>query len=237
MKQALTSFERLSLRERLLLLLTLVVAISMPAWVYVIEPLILQKQTLEQRIARLQMSNAGKALDIQTLQLQRQQPSGVASAQLLEMRAQLAQLNEALQHDSPRLVSPDVMMQLLQEAVLMPSAPPGLQLLSLSKPAPGAVAADYPRGVYQHPLTLVVSGTLPALQDYLETLESYEQRFFWDGMELSFTGSKGAHQQARLTLRLHTLSTEPGWLAAVHLNQQSNQQPEGDSPYEGGSLD
>lgn len=220
--QWLRSFERLSLRERLLLLLTLVVAISMPTWVYVIEPMMLQKQTLEQRIARLQMSNAGKTLDIQTLQ----QPAGAASSQLAELRAQLADMNAELRHDSPRLVSPAAMMQLLQEALLMPSAPPGgasLQLLSLSKPAPGATTTDYPPGVYQHPLTLVVSGPLPALQAYLETLEGYKQRFFWEAMDVNFTAIKAGDQQARLTLRLHTLSTEPGWLAAAEARQLQEQ--------------
>ena len=57
-------------------------------------------------------------------------------------------------------------------------------------------------------MELSVEGRYTDLLDYLKTLEASPQRLLWGSLQLQVL----QHPQVRLTLRLHTLSTDARWV-------------------------
>jgi MSHA biogenesis protein MshJ len=112
------------------------------------------------------------------------------------------------------LVAPKDMPQVLRD---LTRTQPGLRLVSLRTlpPAPVGAApgsdkarADTPAGLYQHGVTLTLSGPYASLVAYMQALEKRPVGFYWARAELD----AGKHPEILLTLTLNTLSLERQWL-------------------------
>ncbi len=216
-------FDALTVRERLLILVTALVAILLPVFVYVLEPAHKQQRSLSTQVAQLTAANAEKQLDIQTLATtQRPHPDVALQTRIEQLRQQLERLNQSLQAGSAALVSPREMLTMLEQVL---SRQEGLKLLSVSKaestwlppepPEPAATAsdapttaADAPGGIYRHDLKLVVEGGFFEVLSYLQALEQLHQGFFWDSIDYRVVNDP----TAEVSIEIHTLSTEKGWL-------------------------
>ncbi len=213
-------FDALTVRERLLILVTALVAILLPVFVYVLEPAHKQQRSLSTQVAQLTAANAEKQLDIQTLATtQRPHPDVVLQTRIEQRRQQLERLNRSLKAGSAALVSPREMLTMLEQVLTRQE---GLKLLSVSKaeptwlpPEPAATASDAPTtaedapgGIYRHDLKLVVEGGFFEVLSYLQALEQLHQGFFWDAIDYRVVN----YPTAEVSIEIHTLSTEQGWL-------------------------
>ncbi|WP_207060651.1 hypothetical protein [Motiliproteus sp. SC1-56] len=203
-------FDGLTLRERLLILITLVVALVLPTFLYLIEPAQKAKAGVERRAVQLEAELANKKLELVTLKSRPLvDPNDALRSQLAALQAREKALDATLLERSARLISPQEMLEVLQAALAEQA---GLTLISARKGdaeqvAEGPEGAPL-KGVYRHDLTLVVAGGYFDVLAYVRALESLPRRFFWDAIDYQVRD----YPRAEVTLKLHTLSTEKGWL-------------------------
>lgn len=207
---ALGRFDALSLRERLLILTTGMVTLVLPLFLYGIEPAQKSHAALTGKVLALQTEVANKTLERVTLASNPKLDPDIALREriaALEIRRDT--LNATLDERAARLISPREMLSVLQAAL---AEHPGLALVRAEKGEAGrfdgGAGNEALAGVYRHDLTLVVAGGYFEVLEYLKALEQLPRGFFWDGIDYEVK----AHPRAQVTLRLHTLSTEAGWL-------------------------
>lgn len=145
-------------------------------------------QTLDTSITALHQR---KDLDLRQLQ-----------TELAALQARVAQADA--QGRTSDLVSPADMLPLLEQLLARHS---GLKLRSLQSLGRTALDQGTPT-LYRHGVELSVEGRYTDLLDYLKTLEASPQRLLWGSLQLQVL----QHPQVRLTLRLHTLSTDARWV-------------------------
>lgn len=124
-------------------------------------------------------------------------------------------LDGELQELAGNLVTPQSMTRLLTSILERQS---GLTLISIDNSVPelvqnatgeaGAAVTDRAQNIFRHSLNLELEGDYLSLIGYLRRIEGFPERFFWD--RLSF--SQLDWPKARISLQLHTLSTEEGFV-------------------------
>ncbi|MEH6814691.1 MAG: hypothetical protein V7677_19325 [Motiliproteus sp.] len=222
MSEYLQQFDALSVRERALILVTILVAILMPTVMYVIEPAQKVQLKTTTQIAKLKAENANKFLDIQTLTASKNKdPNQLMRTQIQQRRQQLVALNQKLHEQSEQLVSPQVMLGVLEHLLANYQ---GVDLVSVNKAEPqrfslstgegGAVESseqtqpESNAGLYRHDLTVVIKGGFFEVLTYLKTLEALPRGFFWDSIDYQVQ----TYPEAEVSLKIHTLSMDRGWL-------------------------
>ncbi|WP_293999843.1 hypothetical protein [Sphaerotilus sp.] len=195
-------YQALNPRERMLVALCCTVVVGMaldklwvtPAWTAWSQA----RQVRQQSAQVLQTLDASLATlrqrkDLDTRQLQ---------AELAALQARTAQADA--QGRTSDLVSPAEILPLLEQLLGRHS---GLKLRSLQSLGRTALGQGTPT-LYRHGVELTVEGRYADLLDYLKALEVSPQRLLWGGLQLQVL----QHPQVRLTLRLHTLSTDAHWV-------------------------
>ncbi|ART79239.1 hypothetical protein [Oceanisphaera avium] len=140
-------------------------------------------------------------------QLRAELNEGLLQAKNDSQHAKLAQLNQQLQElnahvdDKMRtLVEPEQMSSLL---LSMLEQNQGLELLELSNEAPVLLTAEEEsEHLYQHNLSLVLSGSYLSLLEYVARLEKLSGRIFWRGLEFELE----THPNATIRLDFFTIS-------------------------------
>lgn len=208
-------FDALTLRERLLILITVLAFILLPGYVLLIEPVLIEQQTLNLQEQRLERSNHEKRQDIQTLQaMPGKDPNNELAIRISELQQQLANQQTSVEADSQWLLSPDQVPALLSSLVKEQA---GVRLVSLNKSQASPVLlkqADKSApsktlaGLYRHPLQLVLKGESSALLAYLNQLEQLPQQLFIDQVQWQY----GKAENAEMMIELHSLGTSPAWL-------------------------
>jgi MSHA biogenesis protein MshJ len=176
-------------RERGLVAVTLCVLVLVLGWELLVAPVEAQKQQLSNRI--------------QTLSASRQN--------------RLERLDQQITESTGQLIAPRDMVALLRN---MLAAQQGLTLESLSllapQPvygeqgaAPGDGEAKAPEPLlYAHDVELTISGGYLNVLNYLERLESIDDRLGW----LQLTYDAGSWPRGEARIRVRTLSLEAAWL-------------------------
>lgn len=208
----------MTLRERVMVLASLIVATVAIFNFLVLDPLSVRKRQLTRELATARA-------DITTTEnlqkLQAADPDAVKRAYRDALRKQVAEIDENMKALQKTLVPPDQMAKLLEG---MLSRDRGLQLVSLRKlparrfEAPGApkadpagtakAAAQPERGIYQHSFELTVQGSYGDLSNYLARLEKLPWQMFWGKVIVD----AGHYPVIALTLTVHTLSLSKAWL-------------------------
>ncbi|MCQ4325800.1 MSHA biogenesis protein MshJ [Stutzerimonas stutzeri] len=152
---------------------------------------------------------------------------------LLELQARLAadpnrSYREALQaaqnererilrridEETSALVSPARMKALLQDLLRTQPRLQLVQLESFSTPLELPAAAEEAKpaapGFYRHGLRLTLQGGYFELLDYLHSVQNSGWRLHWDNLDYQI--EEAGPDAARITLELHTLSREAGWV-------------------------
>jgi MSHA biogenesis protein MshJ len=137
------------------------------------------------------------------------QDVGNVSAQLAEFERTLVparRMTEFLRGLMPGSSVEMVALKTLPPAPLVqrPAGKDGREADAASK----AVAAKQPN-LYKHGVEITLSGSYPALLDYLARLESSPQKVLWGRLDLRVE----KHPTSELKLVLYTLSLDPAWLA------------------------
>lgn len=212
-------------RERIILLVTLLVAVLMLFQVVLIDPLIAERKRGKLEVARLQeaISTDNNALLILNAQLQ----AGV-NRDKENMKLRLAEesknLDKKIEESVVALIPPQRMPELL-ESVL--SQNKELRLVSLENRPVSRVLdeaaeeknepqkartqekpAAQKQGLYKHGFVLTLSGNYMAAIRYFDDLSKLPWRFYWDDLRYQVE----SYPNATITLEVHTVSLSEDWI-------------------------
>ncbi len=178
-------FARLQQREKWLLsgsilLLTLWLAVN-----YMLEPLWKANRSMQQQIQQVQRQLTDSAQQVQQLRLQLSADQDAGYRQrIAELEQQQQQLNEQIRQNASHFIGAEQMVALLHNMLQSSS---GVQIIRLSSAAPQPVrlagqAASEPALLYQHKLTLVMSGSYARLHQVLGKMEQLPWLINWAGL-------------------------------------------------------
>lgn len=210
-------FDGLSLRERALILTTVLAFILLPGYVLLIEPAMIEQQGLQMKVERLQSSNREKQQDIRTLEAQdNNSRNDQLASQINQLQSQLTELATQASDSSSQLMNGKQAVDMLQQLLADANS---IHLLSLSKATASPFLLKTPEPskktklppLYQHPLELALKGDTAKLIAFVEAVEALSQPLFIDQVQWIY----GKGDQAELNLQLHSLSTSADWLGGV----------------------
>ena len=216
-------FDALKPRERVLVVVGLVVGVALLFDALALQPLQARRKQLERQVAESR-STIKIAEAVLAGQVPIVDPDDVRRSYRNALRQQLAEIDQSMQGLQRGLVPPERMAKLLEE---MLSRSRGLQLLSLrtlpvqrfetpaaapagkagdktAKPAP----RDPERTVYQHSFEITLQGSYFELHDYLAQLEKLPWQMFWGRISVQTE----QYPRLRATLTVQTLSLNKAWL-------------------------
>jgi len=228
-------FDRLSLRERLLLGLTAVVLLLFLWWMLVYESLVPKTRSLQQ-------SNQRQASELQALVaardgIRKRLDRGVhheQQARVEQLRKQLQLLRQQLDEGTESLVAPQQMFELMRGMI---DAAPRLKLLQLRRlaveplfrPEQGTETAEpvqEPDGpanpamdedeetlqeqpaLYRHVMQVRLQGRYADILDWLQQLEQLPWQLMWNRVELTAR----EYPVIEVELKLSTVSSSRAWV-------------------------
>ena len=212
-------FDALSLRERVAVFAAVMVALLAFAYVFMLEPELLQQKRLSTAID--QKHAEMKTLEAQVTKMvstRTQDPDRAERERLAGLRAELSALESRIAAEERRFTAPAQMRGVVQGLL---SRNRGISLVemktlattTIAPPAkPGAkppAKAGSERLVYRHGLELTVSGSYLDLVAYVRELEKLPTQLYWGALELDAT----AYPKVSLKLTVYTLSLDPTWLS------------------------
>ncbi len=206
-------FDAMSLRERVLILVTLVVVLAFPTFSYLIEPAQQQSAALTRTLQRLQTDTAEAKVAYELAKaLKVQDPNEVLQQQIDSFQDQLEEQLQQQKARSAALVEPLQMVELLQNIL---QQHPGIRVLGLRKAPPVRIDLAKPegdtstaQGLFRHDLELVLEGGFFEVQGFLIAAEQANSSLFWSSLDYQV----GDYPNARVTLRVYTLSSTQEWL-------------------------
>ncbi len=219
LKKLMGRIDSLSLRERGLLLGTLVFVIYSVWSGLFMGPLTAHHNLAQGQLKQLQTATAQLSEQSVTIsKRQTQDPDAETNAKLAALRTEIAALDTRIKARTQGLVDPTAMAKMLEDVL---KNEPGLQLLSVqSLPArplldteehaagkPAQPNAGVP-GIYRHGMTLVFAGGYLDALHYLRTLEDLPWHLYWD--KVAFKVEK--YPQARFSITVHTIGLREGWI-------------------------
>ena len=199
-------------RERLMMTLAIVVIVLLGGWQLLVTPMLAEKQGVERRLASL-------SDEIRTLQEQRrtleeqvaEDPNEPLRKRRTQLQRRLERYDQELEELTTGLISPTEMVALLKK---MLAEHDGITLVSVSHEPAEAVAVggndadSESAGLYSHPVSVTVEGSFHGLLDYLGALEALDERLGWRSLDYQVSN----WPDARVKIRLHTLSLHEEWL-------------------------
>ena len=214
-----------SLRERALMFISILVVLYLVAANLVFAPLATEQERLRKQLA----STRGQ------IQLQERQIQIIAGddttggqsrqARVKALRDQLRSTDEALARATTGLVPPREMARLVERMLAknprlvvtkVESLPPSPLFANAAQGGGVAVgvgtastAAAPASGVYKHGMRVELSGRYLDILQYLKALEELPWKIFWAEIALE----TDTYPTSRLTLLIHTLSFQEGWIA------------------------
>lgn len=204
-------FIQLSQRERLLILVTGLVAILMVGFLWVIEPMILETQNAQKEAARLKAQTLTLDSKIDRVQIDLQQDINKSLTFRIEAnKKEIAKFDEMLFGHTEDLVPANKMPDLLERMLIKSDK---LILREMRSIAPTTLIEIEDNGssqtnLYQHGVQLTLEGQYFDIQRYLEEVEAMPWRFYWK----KFSYRVMEYPQAEVEIELYTLSTSPAFI-------------------------
>ncbi len=213
LKKLTDRIDAMSLRERALIFVTVLVVVYFVAVNLLFVPVNVEKDRLQKQVDQLRQEN--RMMDTQ---IQNMLTGGAHNqdadkrAKIAALRADLSQMDATLSKTTSGLVSPQEMTRLVEQMLLKNH---GLQVLKVeSLPAApllegnaDANTAGTPM-IYKHGMRIELKGGYLDILRYLKSLEALPWRVFWG--EASLKTDK--YPDAQLSLLIYTLSTHEGWI-------------------------
>ncbi len=202
--------DALSVRERLLVLLTALVLIIALWHTLLMQPL--QQKAARSRVELLaleqRIADANRSLEEQILQL-----AGGGDDQrtrIASLHRRIDEINETLGNHAAELIDPSEMAQVLEGVLKEQSR---LTLLRIRNTTPDSLSStEDPDAVtfYRHGLEIEVEGTYAACLEYLSAIEALPWRFYWQVLELDVID----YPRNRIRIEVGTLSLDEEWIGA-----------------------
>jgi MSHA biogenesis protein MshJ len=215
-------FDALMPRERVLVLLAVVVGTALIYDALALQPLEARKKRMGQQLveARQSIREADAVVQAKTAVTD---PDAVKRAYRDALRKQLAEIDREMQGLQRGLVPPERMGKLLEDVL---SRSRGLQLVALrtlpaqrfeapdaaAMPAAGREPKPQPRVpervIYQHGVELTLQGSYADLHEFLAQLEKLPSQMFWGRISVNAE----RHPRLQVMLTVQTLSLSRAWL-------------------------
>lgn len=211
--------DRRSLRERVLLVVVVLVVGVFCIDALFLHPRANKRRLLNEQVAGLRVTIAELDRQAEAIKVRAaEDPDRESRAKQQQLKAELAALDERLGALTVDLVSPQEMAEVLKDLL---SRQNGMRLVSLENlppeellPAPeknpdGEEPADVERiNLYRHPVHIVVSGTYLQALGYLREIETLPRKLFWDNLEITV----GDYPETEISLTVYTLGHRRGWI-------------------------
>ncbi|HEU4654821.1 MAG TPA: hypothetical protein VFS47_12600 [Steroidobacteraceae bacterium] len=225
-------FDRLTVRERVLVCAALLAAVVMTWMIAIEDPLASKLRSVNSELTALQDSLNSDA----AMSGAESDPAVAARKKAKELQAKLDDLNKELASKAAGLIPPERMVQVIHDVL---SHQRGLTLVSLHnkpvtslvtavptpEPAPPSAADESTEGEpaaadsatapvpvdagpYMHPVEIVIEGSYLDVLEYLRALEALPWHFYWKVLELN----SGTYPLNRVRIELSTLSMDKEWL-------------------------
>lgn len=212
------SFEALSQREKLMILVAGLAVIILLGFVLFIEPMInnIAKNDIDSQRMQLELASLESSQLLLEEEL-RKDPNIALRSRLDTLAQDVESLDEYLASQTRDLVPADKMPELL-ERILRQSAK--LKLVELKSIPPKQLLAaeknstkDSVSGsnLFQHGVQLRLEGSYFDIQQYLADVEDMPWRFYWK----SFKYSVEAYPTAQVQIELYTLSTSQAFIGVM----------------------
>lgn len=204
-----TRINDLSLRERAILFLTITVIIYLMVNSLLLLPLEKEQKQLIERTRALHGEIA--MLDQQAVavvEASRHDPDAEQRQQLTQLEQRSTQLQQQIRDSISGLIEPRQMTQALEQLLTEQKKLHFIRIENLG-PQPLLDQFESEEGaVYRHALHMEMEGDFHSALAYLQALETLEWQFRWDEVRLTML----EYPRARISLRVHTLSMQRGWL-------------------------
>ncbi|MHB8535923.1 MAG: hypothetical protein ACYDBW_10835 [Sulfuricaulis sp.] len=215
MKGFIDRIDAMSLRERALIFVSMLVAVYFIAANLMFAPVNMEKDRLQKQLDQMREENQKMDTQIQSML------AGGVHDQDADRRARIAALQQDVQRmdaalalTTSGLVPPKEMTRLVEQMLLKNR---GLQVLKVeSLPAAPLIEGGAGKNpdtnetvmLYKHGMRIQLKGSYLDILRYLKSLEALPWRVFWG--EVSLKTEK--YPEAHLSLLIYTLSTHQGWI-------------------------
>ncbi|SFR84936.1 MSHA biogenesis protein MshJ [Marinobacter daqiaonensis] len=210
-----TWFDERPIRERGLILVTVLALIALTGWELWAGPAMDRVSRLQGELAGVRSEQASlQSREAELEQLLQQDPSAELRQTLAARQRRLEQLDRQITETTGQLIPPRAMVVMLQD---MLATEEDLELVGVRLLAPEAIFAeeDDARGqenpealMYAHEADITVRGGYLKVLNYLQRLESLDERLGWVLLEYE----AGEWPRGTARVRVRTLSLEPAWL-------------------------
>ncbi len=202
--------DALSLRERALLVLTLLAAMAGLWYGLLYQPLVATAQRDTRRMRQVQRQFEATSVRVQSLLTRvRKPPNELARAELTRVRAEIEATDRKLQRLTVGLIAPDRMAGVLRTLLATDGDLRLIHIVSLPpRPLIKPTKGEKPIPIYAHGLELEFQGPFASVQAYLKRIQKQHWHLYWDSLELRAQG----YPRLSATLRVHTLGLSRAWL-------------------------
>jgi MSHA biogenesis protein MshJ len=215
-------YQSLSLRERVMIAVAVLVAIGVLWYVMLIGPMLSETQSSQHQLAKLQATLSSLQQQQQALvQKQQQDPLRELKDRIVQLNQHLAQVDGQLKTKLHGLIAPQQMAKVLESVLeqhhdlklIKLQSLPATPLVMRDKSADvkndqHAQPAKKTTEVYRHGLQLQFEGSYLATLAYLKSLQALPWEFYWDEVRLEVEN----YPNAKVTIVVHTLSLTEGWI-------------------------
>lgn len=223
LNQAAVWYDERPVRERVMILVTSLVAVLFIGWELAVGPALGRADMAQQQTGDLQERQ--RTLRVQQTELETRlarDPSGQVRQQIRNRQGQLDELERKIAEATDRLVTPVAMVSLLKD-ILETRKELVLKEVTLLPPTPvygedhtkdggngdsDAGKRDREPLLYAHEAELVIQGKYLPLLGWLRGLEAMDRRLGW--VSLHYDASDYSSSEARI--RVRTLSLTKDWL-------------------------
>lgn len=204
-------FSELTMREKVLSLMSGLVAVLFGGFVWLVEPVQIEIEKLTRDVER-QKSQLGQ-LDrqIQAVELDlKEDPDEPLIKNRERFQQQIVDIDEKLREQTVDLIPankmPEVLEKILEQSrklkvIRMDSIAP-VQMMDINSDGGDQV------NLFQHGVLLVLEGEYGHIWEYLNEIESLEWRFYWKRFDYVVE----EHPTARAEIELYTLSTSRAFI-------------------------
>lgn len=213
-------YDALTLRERGIIALLIVVALFVLWSEVFIAGLQREKSLVDQNTSSMQSQISSIKLQSEAvIHAATVDPNKAEQVKLARLQEKLKQLDATLKEKLHGLISPTDMVKVL-EAVLVQQTNLHLLKVQSIKAEPLFVGqpdekveeqTDKPKaqvGIYKHGLQLEFSGSYLSTLEYLKALEALPWDFYWDGLTLDVE----KYPKSKVVIKVHTISLDKDWI-------------------------
>ena len=204
--------DAMSLRERGLIFVTLLVALYLVAVNVLFGPVNADKDRLQKQVNQLHEETQLLELQVQGIVSGGENdPEATKRKKIAALQENLKTMDVALGRVTAGLVPPKEMTKLVEQMLLKNR---GLEVIKveslLSTPLLEGAAESGPEGsmVYKHGMRIELKGNYLDILRYLKSLEGLEWKVFWG--QVTFQTEK--FPTSKVSLLIYTLSTHQGWI-------------------------